>query len=163
MTLRIFSALLILHLVLSGCSAKKDETTTVAAATVNEYPDLILTLANGKTISTKTLTGHNVIILFQPDCDHCQHEAVDIEQHLEEFKDYTLYFVSSSPMEQITAFAKNFKLDNKPNVIFALTTNEGVLTYYGPVPTPSIYVYSQGKLRTSFNGQTDVENIIKAL
>ena len=161
--LRIFSVILILHLVLSGCSAKKDDTTNAAAPVVNEYPDLILTLTSGKKISTKTLKGNNVIILFQPDCDHCQHEAVEIEQRLEEFKDYTLYFISSSPIEQITAFAKNFKLNDKDNVKFALTTNEGVLTYYGPVPTPSIYVYSEGKLRTSFNGQTDVENIIKAL
>jgi cytochrome oxidase Cu insertion factor (SCO1/SenC/PrrC family) len=163
MMLRIFSVILILHLVLSGCSGKKDETTTAAAPVVNEYPDLILTLTSGKKISTKTLKGDNIIILFQPDCDHCQHEAVEIEQRLEEFKDYTLYFISSSPLEQIVAFAKNFKLNDKDNVKFALTTNEGVLTYYGPVPTPSIYLYSEGKLRTSFNGQTDVENIIKAL
>lgn len=153
-----------LHLVLSGCSAKKEESKgAVTPVLVNEYPDLILTLNNGKKLSTKTLKGNNVFILFQPDCDHCQNEAVEIEQRLEDFRDYTLYFISSSPMEQITAFAKNFKLDNKDNVKFALTTNEGVLTYYGAIPTPSIYVYSQGKLRTSFNGQTDVENILKAL
>lgn len=153
-----------LHLVLSGCSAKKEESKgAVTPVLVNEYPDLILTLNNGKKLSTKTLKGNNVFILFQPDCDHCQNEAVEIEQRLEDFRDYTLYFISSSPMEQITAFAKNFKLDNKDNVKFAWTTNEGVLTYYGAIPTPSIYVYSQGKLRTSFNGQTDVENILKAL
>ena len=153
-----------LHLVLSGCSAKKEESKgAVTPVLVNEYPDLILTLNNGKKLSTKTLKGNNVFILFQPDCDHCQNEAVQIEQRLEDFRDYTLYFISSSPMEQITAFAKNFKLDNKDNVKFAWTTNEGVLTYYGAIPTPSIYVYSQGKLRTSFNGQTEVENILKAL
>lgn len=161
--LRIFSALLMLHLVMSGCSAKKDETKSTPTPAINEYPDLALTLSNGEKLSTKTLKGNNVFILFQPDCEHCQHEAVQIEQHLEEFKDYTLYFISSSPMEQITAFAKNFKLDQKSNVKFAWTTNEGVLTYYGAIPTPSIYVYSQGKLRTSFNGQTEVENIVKAL
>ena len=160
--LKIFSTFLVL-LLLAGCSAKKEERATVSKTQVNEYPDLILTLSNGEKLSTKTLKGNNIIILFQPDCDHCQNEAVQIEQRLDEFKDYALYFISSSPMEQITAFAKNFKLDDKKNVRFAWTANEGVLTYYGAIPTPSIYIYSQGELRTSFNGQTDVENILKAL
>lgn len=135
----------------------------MAAPQANEYPDLVLTFSNGEKLSAKTLKGNNVIILFQPDCEHCQNEAVQIEQRLEEFKNYTLYFISSSPIEQINAFAKNFGLDDKKNVRFAWTANEGVLTYYGAIPTPSIYIYSKGELRTSFNGQTEVENILKAL
>jgi peroxiredoxin len=161
--MKIFLGIFVLLFFLTGCSAKKEETAQVSASQVNEYPDLILTLSNGEKLSTKTLKGNNIIILFQPDCEHCQHEAVQIEQRLEEFKDYTLYFISSSPMEQITAFAKNFGLENNKKVRFAWTSNEGVLTYYGAIPTPSIYVYSKGELRTSFNGQTDVENILKAL
>ena len=141
---KLFSIIFFLQLVLVGCSAKKEETAKVSAPLANEYPDLVLTLSNGEKIPTKTLKGNNILILFQPDCDHCQHEAVEIEQRLEDFKDYTLYFISSSPMEQITAFAKNFKMDQKKNVRFAWTTGESVLTYYGSIPTPSIYIYSQG-------------------
>ena len=66
-------------------------------------------------------------------------------------------------MEQITDFAKSFKLDEKENVRFAWTTSEGVLTYYGPIPTPSVYIYANGRLKQSFNGQTDIENILNAL
>ncbi len=161
--MKVFSAFLIFSFMLIACSSKKDETAKVTPTQVNEYPDLALTFSNGEKISTKTLKGNNVFVLFQPDCEHCQAEAVQIEQRLEEFKDYTLYFISSSPMEQIAAFAKNFKLDGKQNVKFAWTANEGVLTYYGPIPTPSIYVYSKGELRSSFNGQTEVEEIVKSL
>jgi hypothetical protein len=66
-------------------------------------------------------------------------------------------------MEQITAFAKNFDLDNKPRVKFAWTSTEGVLTYYGPIETPSIYIYLDGKLRQKFNGQTEIDTILSAL
>lgn len=161
--IRMFYAVVLLSCMVTACSSKKEETAKVTASQPNEYPDLVLTFSNGEKISTKTLKGNNVLVMFQPDCDHCQHEAVQIEQRLEEFKDYTLYFVSSSPMEQITAFARNFKLDGKENVKFAWTSSESVLTYYGPIPTPSIYVYSKGELRSSFNGQTEVEEILKSL
>lgn len=147
-------------LLLTSCSSKKAEKAT---AQVNEYPQLVLQLNNGERISTKSLSGKNIFVMFQPDCSHCQEEAVHIEQRLKEFKDYTLYFISSAPMDQITAFAKSFNLDDAPQVKFARTAPEGVLTYYGPIPTPSVYIYSDGKLRQSFNGQTDIEMILKAL
>ena len=163
-----FVFLFLLSAGLSACSSEKKEEpkearTSEAAERPNEYPDLILKLMNGQDVSAKQLTGNNVFILFFPDCDHCQEEAVAIEQRLEDFKDYTLYFISSAPMEQITSFAETFRLQNKDNVEFAWTTTEGVLNHYGAVRTPSIYIYSNGKLKGSFNGQTDVDKIINAL
>lgn len=148
----------------AACSQKKEQKAKPqVAVSQNEYPPIVLKFNNAKELSAKSLQGNNIFVLFQPDCDHCQHEAVLIEQRLGEFKDYTLYFISSAPMETIVAFGKNFHLLDKENVKFAWTSTEGVLTYYGSIPTPSIYVYSHGKLRQKFNGQTDIENILKAL
>jgi len=163
-----FVFLVLLCTGLSACSSEKKEESKEARPSEarqqrNEYPDLVLKLTDGQDISAKQLTGNNVFILFFPDCDHCQEEAVSIEQRLEDFKNYTLYFISSAPMVQITSFAKTFQLHNKDNVKFAWTTTEGVLNHYGAVSTPSIYIYSNGELKGSFNGQTDVGNIIKAL
>ena len=161
--LKIVYGFLVMQLLVAGCSQKKEEKLASPAKQVNEYPAIVLRLQNGDQLPTKTLRGKNIFILFQPDCSHCQEEAIHFEQRLEEFKDYTLYFISSSEMDEIMAFAKNFKLDSKENVKFAWTAPEGVLTYYGPIPTPSVYIYSEGKLRQAFNGQTEIENIIKAL
>lgn len=152
----------------SACSSEKKEQTNEPATTevgtqANEYPDLLLKLTSGQDVSTKELKGNNLFVLFQPDCDHCQEEAVFIEQRLEDFKDYTLYFISSAPIDQIKSFAETFRLHNKDNVKFAWTATEGVLNHYGAIRTPSVYIYSNGKLKGSFNGQTDVGNIIKAL
>jgi peroxiredoxin len=161
--LKIIYGFIVVQLLLVGCSQKKEEKPASPAKQVNEYPAIELRLQNGEQLSAKNLRGKNVFILFQPDCSHCQEEAIHFEQRLEEFKDYTLYFISSSDMNEIMAFAKNFQLDSKENVKFAWTASEGVLTYYGPIPTPSVYIYSDGKLRQAFNGQTEIENIIKAL
>lgn len=156
-------AFLVLPVMLCACSLKTEEKKEVKAVQTNEYPEILLTLESDEKLSAKQLKGKNVFVLFQPDCDHCQEEAIQIGQRLEEFKDYTLYFISSAPMQEITAFAKTFGLDNKPQVKFAWTNTEGVLTYYGPIQTPSIYVYRDGKLRQKFNGQTEIDTILKAL
>lgn len=161
--MRTICVFLALNLVAFSCSSKKEEKVMASAQQVNEYPPLMLELDNGEEKSAKELTGKNVFIMFQPDCSHCQEEAVHIEQRLSEFKDYTLYFISSTSMDQITAFAKSFNLADRDNVKFARTSAEGVLTYYGPIQTPSIYIYSGGKLRQKFNGQTEIETILAAL
>lgn len=160
--LRIIVVALILSCSLVACKQSREETTSVAES-VNEYPDIVLRFADGSQTRAGELKGGNVFVLFQPDCSHCQEEAVHIEQRLDAFGDYSLYFISSAPMQEIMAFAKNFHLDQKENVKFAWTSTEGVLTYYGPIQTPSIYVYSNGRLKASFNGQTDIENILESL
>jgi hypothetical protein len=156
-------AIWILSAALCGCSTNTEEKKEESTLQVNEYPDIVLTLEDGEKISAKGLEGNSMFVLFQPDCDHCQEEAIQIGQRLADFKDYTLYFISSAPMEQITSFAKNFDLAGKARVKFAWTSTEGVLTYYGPIPTPSIYIYRNGKLMRGFNGQTEIDTVLNAL
>lgn len=164
---RIFFALSLTLIALFACTTKKEQPNAHPApqevASINEYPNISLRLTDGKELQAKTLKGNNVFVLFQPECDHCQEEAIQIEQRLEEFRNYTLYFISSAPMEQIDGFARNFGLHEKENVKFAWTSTQGVLDHYGPIPTPSVYVYADGRLRQSFKGQTPVDTILKSL
>jgi peroxiredoxin len=164
---KILFAFLLTQITLFACTTKKEEPHAAAAqqemASTNEYPNISLRLTDGKEIQANTLKGKNVFVLFQPECDHCQEEAIQIEQRLEEFRNYTLYFISSAPIEQIDGFARNFRLHEKENVKFAWTSTQGVLDHYGPIPTPSVYVYSDGRLRQSFKGQTPIDNILKSL
>lgn len=165
-----FILLVLIGFAISSCNGKKPEANTSDVPTAqpraeqkNEYPDLTLKLANGEELSTRTLEGNNLFFLFQPDCDHCQEEAAQVEQRLGDFKNYTLYFISSAPMDQISGFAQTYKLADKQNVRFAWTSTDGVLNHYGAIRTPSVYIYSDGVLKGSFNGQTDIENILNAL
>lgn len=148
----------------AGCGSRDDRAAgEKVVAETSDYPDLVLALEEGGELSTKTLGGNNVFIFFQPDCRHCQLEAISIEERLDEFQNYTLYFISSGAMEAITAFAESFDLDNRENVRFARASTQSVLDHYGPIQTPSVYIYSDGKLKASFNGQTDIERVLKAL
>lgn len=157
-------AFLVVTFFLSGCNAKQEEKNAeVEASEENDYPDLTLKLLEGGELSTRTLRGQNIFFFFQPDCRHCQIEAINIEQRLADFADYHLYFISSADLGAIEAFAESFGLDDKDNVTFAFASTESVLDYYGPIRTPSVYIYSDGKLKQSFDGQTEIENILEAL
>lgn len=144
-------------------AAKNGEAVETAANTKNDLPFIPITLTDGTVVNVKDFKGKNILVLFQPDCDHCQHEAEDIEKQLAAFKDYKMYFVSAAPMPEIEKFATTYKLKGKENVVFGNTAAENVLNNFGPIPAPSIYIYNDQTLKKGFEGQTDVGLIIQAL
>ncbi len=166
---KIIGLVLLCAVVSAGCNVKKKEAARsgeaveTSAETQNDLPFIPITLTDGRVVNVKDFTGKNILVLFQPDCDHCQHEAEDIEKQLGAFKDYKMYFVSAAPMPQIEQFATTYKLKGKDNVLFGNTAAENVLNNFGPIPAPSIYIYNDKKLKQSFEGQTDVAQIIAAL
>jgi peroxiredoxin len=136
------------------------------AATVpaSDLPDLTVTRLDNASLRIKELKGRNILILFQPDCDHCQRETREIKANLPAFQDYTLYFVSNYPAEQLRQFANDYQLAAEPNVVFGTTTVEAILQTLGPQPSPSVYIYDgQGRLVKSFLGETKVEKILPFL
>jgi peroxiredoxin len=148
---------------LIACSnQEKKQTETVTKP--NDFPNMQITLADGSTLEAKSLSGKTVLILFQPDCDHCQHEARAIEENITAFRDHRVYFISSSSMEEIKTFSNDYKLAGIPNVIFGQTSTNSVIDNFGPIQAPSIYIYSHsGKLTKHFNGQTEIGEILKYL
>ncbi len=127
----------------------------------NDLPDLPLLQTDGQKINTKELEGKVVLVLFQPDCEHCQREAVQIREHLEAFEGYTLYFITYAPMVEISRFAKDYGLNRNDNIFFAYADVQDILKSFGSVPTPSMYIYSGHKqLVKTFKGETPITKIL---
>ena len=122
-----------------------------------------ITLVDSTRISARDLTGKNVIVMFQPDCDHCQREAKQIQENIDAFKAYQVYFVSSATGEELKKFASEYKLDNFSHIHFGSTTVEEIISSLGQIDAPSVYIYDNGKLRQKFNGETDIAEITKHL
>jgi len=143
-------------------SAARQESTTPAVQ--NDLPNMAITTLQGKNFSIKNQSGKIVLVLFQPDCDDCQREAVQIRDNMEAFNGYSLYFISSAPMPEIEGFSKDYKLSSFENVVFGQTTVPNVINTLGPIPAPSVYIYSnEGKLVKQFNGEVDIKEIKSAL
>lgn len=166
--IKIFALLLSFAVFAVSCEVrekkKAEEAPTVEAAPVNELPSLAITDANNKTIVTKELNkGKVILILFQPDCDHCQRETTAIVENIKAFEPYQVYYISSSSQTDMHKFFIDYKLETLPNFHYASTTLENVLNALGPISAPSMYIYSDGRKVQHFNGETNITDILKVL
>lgn len=157
----IYAAFIFISVINCSCNAKKEESTSPAAAT--DLPSIPISLIDGTKTSVNNLTGNVGVILFQPDCDHCQNEAKDILNNINAFKNYQLYFISSAPTLEIVKFAKDYNLHDQANIKFAHSESQHIVDSYGSIPAPSFYLYRGGKLIQSFNGEVAIEVVIKYL
>lgn len=127
-----------------------------------DLPNMQLVKTDGSKETANAIQGKAMLVLFQPDCDHCQREAVQIRDHLDAFREYTLYFISDAPPAQLAQFAREYELGNRPNIHFAQTSIESILQHFGPIDTPSVFIYSdKGMLKKSFIGETPIEQILQ--
>ena len=131
---------------------------------VNEYPNMNLIMTDGSFRTARELPERSILILYFPDCDHCQRQAVEIESHLKAFENYHLWFISIAPYEDIEKFAKGYKLTGHANIHFVRTEMQDVINNFGTISAPSIYVFSkERKLVKAFNGETKIEEIVSHL
>lgn len=143
-----------------GCSVKPSENKTTTKA--NELPEMGITLLDNSRLDVKKLSTSAILIFFRPECDHCQHAAKAISENLTALAKTELYFITSQPLEMSEKFSEEYKLAGHSNIHFALTTTEEILDNYGPIATPSAYIYSaDGRLIKSFNGEVKIEELLK--
>jgi cytochrome oxidase Cu insertion factor (SCO1/SenC/PrrC family) len=158
---------LMLYLVLMGCASKPEkeqEVKTLAQPEINDLPSVILIEPNGSQFSTRTLPGNTILIFFGATCDHCQREATQIHDNLKKFDRYTLYFISMDPFPVIDKFAKEYGINDRPNIRFMRADGASVSSSLGYIKTPTILVYAANrKLVKRFDGETKVEEILDVL
>jgi len=150
----------------NNCSKPTSKTDAVKLPVIqakNDLPQMLVTTIDESKINTRELQGNNIIVLFQSDCDHCQREAKEIRLHLDAFKDYNVYFITSDGKPAVEKIAKDYDLLGHSNIYFALTSTDEVLRNFGPIPAPSMYIYANQQLMQKFNGETDIEKILLAI
>ena len=129
----------------------------------NDLPSMIITSLDESKIDVHALKDNTILILFQPDCDHCQREAKEIRENLDAFKNYSLYFISADQRAAVKKFGEDYDLMGHTNVYFALTTVENVLKNFGAIPAPSVYIYANQKLVQKFNGEVTIDRILQSI
>ena len=142
------------------CSPSRSKD-TYEVAVQNDFPAMTVTTLDGTQLNINELAGKIVLILFQTDCDHCQREAAAIQQNISAFQAYSLYFITTTSPQEIQAFANQYKLADYSNVHFCRTSNQSILDSFGPIDAPSLYIFSDQKFVKAFNGETDINKILK--
>jgi thiol-disulfide isomerase/thioredoxin len=76
-----------------------------------------LTGIDGKEITNKQMPKSKFvcIIIFSPDCSHCEKEAADLNKYADKFKNVVFVWDSYRDMELIKKFAENLSVLDKVN------------------------------------------------
>ncbi|WP_395047080.1 TlpA family protein disulfide reductase [Flavobacterium sp.] len=140
---------------------KKEVAEHIKIIPVFEYQTL-----EGKPFSNKDLKENTatVFLYFNSECEHCQSEATQIKEKINQFKNVQLVFISFEEPKQIATFAITYKLNNDANIYFLCDSKVSFATTFDVKSLPTIVVYDKEKnLLKKIKGQVKVQTILKLL
>lgn len=128
-------------------------------------PPLQLLLGDSTTKYTRTQIPKKkpvLLMIFSPDCSHCQHTATEIVAQKEKLKDLHIIMATLHPLWQMNAFAKKYGLDQIPGLVVGKDFSYILPSFYGIHNLPYLAFYNKkGALITGFEGSMPLEKILK--
>ncbi len=92
-----------------------------------------------------------MIMIFSPDCDHCQHATRDLLANAERFKKTQVIMAAYAPYEMVKKFYQDFNIASQPNITMGIDQGYFLTSFYGIKSFPSVFFYDKkGKLTGLF-------------
>jgi thiol-disulfide isomerase/thioredoxin len=131
-----------------------------------EYPPVKLLLADSAHYFTKDDLPKKKpiwLMMFNPNCSHCQHETEEMVSNMDDFKDIQIVMVTSMPLDSMRAFTKKYQLQGYKNVVVGQDTHYFLFDYFQNKNLPFNAFYDKKKqLITVFQGGATI-NAIKEI
>jgi thiol-disulfide isomerase/thioredoxin len=128
-------------------------------------PKFTLNLTTGKSFSNTQIpkTKYTCIIIFSPDCSHCQEEATELTKNADKFKSVFFIWNSYKEMADIKAFATKYGLDKQSNVIVGRDPEFSIPVFFRPRMTPFVALYERGQLLKVYEQGVKVPELLKII
>jgi cytochrome oxidase Cu insertion factor (SCO1/SenC/PrrC family) len=118
-----------------------------------------------------TFTNHDLkknkpvlLMIFSPECGHCQNETKELEKNIDHFKNVQIVMVTWLPYQEMMAFYHDYKIAEYPQITMGWDKKDFFLPYYHVQMYPDLVVYSkEGKYVNSFSGSINLEDVARAL
>ena len=146
------------------CKAQND----VSVPPYKRYPTLPpIQLLLGDSI--KRYTKQNIpekkpvlIMLFSPDCNHCQHTAEEMYKNKQALKDIHIVMATVLSIHEMNAFMKKYKLNEMHNIVAGKDIYFLLPPFYAIRNFPFMAMYNKkGNLIMGFEGSMPIEKVIK--
>jgi thioredoxin-related protein len=103
-----------------------------------------------------------LLMLFSPDCSHCQHTAEEMLAKKDQLKDIHIVMATLHPINQMNAFVEKYKLKQLPNVVVGRDMFYLMPSFYGIKSLPYLAFYNKkGQLIKGFEGSMSIEKILQ--
>lgn len=128
-------------------------------------PKFTLNLTSGKSFSHTQIpkTRYTCIIIFSPDCSHCQEEAAELTKNAAKFKNVFFIWNSYKEMAEIKAFAIKYGLDKQANVVVGRDPEFSIPVFYRPRMTPFVAIYDKGQFLKVYEQGVKVPELLKII
>ncbi len=105
-----------------------------------------------------------IVMVFSPDCEHCQDETKALTAKIKLFKKAQILMVSPLDFGYMKKFYNEYKIADHPTITMGRDPNYFFGTFYKVRSFPSIFLYDKkGNFVKAFTGLTHVEEIAAAL
>jgi len=105
-----------------------------------------------------------LLMIFSPECGHCQNETKELEKYIDHFKNVQILMVTWLPYSEMMAFYHNFKIADYPEITMGWDKKDFFLPYYHVQMYPDLVVYDKhGKYVNSFSGVIKLQDVVDAL
>jgi thioredoxin-related protein len=128
-------------------------------------PALQLLLADSTTKYTKEDVPKKkavLLMIFSPDCEHCQHEAEELVARKEAFKDIHIIMATTLPIYKMKEFGEKYGLDQLTNVVIAKDPYFLLPGFYEIRNLPFMALYNKkGMLLRTYEGSVGLDKILQ--
>ena len=102
-----------------------------------------------------------LIILFNPECDHCKHETEEILKHIEELKQVQIIMATMAQYAPMKDFYIKYKLGDFKNIKVGQDFQYMLPSFYRVNSLPYLAMYDKkGKLISTFEGSMKIQDLI---
>ena len=104
-----------------------------------------------------------LIMVFNPECDHCQHQVQAMLLDMEQLKNIQMVFATPEDFNKMKAFHEKYNLAKYSNIHLGRDTKFFLPPFYRMRNLPYLALYNKkGDLITTFDGNASTEELLKA-
>jgi hypothetical protein len=104
-----------------------------------------------------------LLMVFNPECDHCQHQVEQMLLDIESFKNIEIVFATPEDFSKMKAFNERYNLSKYSNIHVGRDTKFFLPPFYRMRNLPYLALYNRkGDLITTFDGNATTAQLLKA-
>lgn len=145
--------------------AQKTDNTEPPYRRFPTLPPIQLLLSDSSTKFTKENFAKKkqvLVMLFSPECEHCQHETEELLKNKDEFKDIQIVMATNFPLWEMNDFVKKYKVKELPDVVVGRDFYYLLPTFYSVHNFPFLALYDKkGNLIDVLEGSYPVKTVLE--